>query len=136
MCFENDSYTLLPARALRANRASICVQAWNRRLLKPLRLRILHTTGTLSNNHRSHYDVFSYFQVPQTQNALQFIPYDGPPKPKQTSRPSPLKMLPDENDCSSINEVQDFRDKERGIVPTSHGDDVIDLTCLGKHPRS
>ena len=87
---------------------------------------------------------FNTFSVSQTQKPLQIIPYNGPPKPKQPSGRYPTKNVPSsEDEYHDIDEIlgigprSNTQPKNRGdLAPTSHGTEVMDLTCLGRRPYS
>lgn len=62
----------------------------------------------------------------QKQNPVKFIPYDGPPERKQTSRRNPAKVPSSEGGPRSNTEQRNKED----LAPTSHGAgvEVTDLT--------
>jgi hypothetical protein len=65
---------------------------------------------------------FNNFPGVQMQSPLQIIQYEGPPKPKSSSKQPPSKI-------SSHAE----RDDEEGLTTTSDEVKFVDLTWLGEH---
>ena len=72
------------------------------------------------------------FPVPQMQGPLQIIQFNRPPKPKQTSRRN-LSKVPSSADGPRSNTEQGNKED---LVLTLDEVEVIDLTCLGRHPHS
>jgi hypothetical protein len=66
---------------------------------------------------------FTTFPGVPTQSPLQIIQYEGPPKPKRSSKqpPSEIPSHPE-------------RDDDEGLTPTSNKVKFVDLTWLGEHP--
>lgn len=99
---------------------NICVSS---HFTAPARLRATIAVMTLLS------DTFS---IPQTQDSLQIIQYSGPPKPKLASRRNPSKATSNKDRPKSNNKLENKED----LVPTSDAVEVINLTCLGRHPYS
>ncbi|KAF1980229.1 hypothetical protein BU23DRAFT_4927 [Bimuria novae-zelandiae CBS 107.79] len=75
--------------------------------------------------------LFNSFPASQTPSALQIIPYDGPPKPKNASRHNPSKKVPPSEEILGIMPESNTRRRDKeDPVHASHGSEVIDLTRL------
>jgi hypothetical protein len=87
---------------------------------------------------------FDTFRLPHKHSHSQFISYPGLPAPKPPSRrynPKNARSTADEwhdIDVTLGNELGlDTKWKDRGVLATtSHGAEVVNLTCLGRLPYS
>jgi hypothetical protein len=146
MCISNTvSYRRLPTRALRAIQASFRREVTSKRgtfaYLNQCASAFL-APSALPRATTATRTMFSHtFPLPQKQNDLRFISYKAPPRLKQTSRRISSKVPSNEDRYPGIDEVVVNRpgsgtgrkDKE-GLVTTSLGVEVIDLTSSGRHP--
>ena len=111
----------------------------NLRLLKPLypRSHTFTAEGTIEVMAMS----FNTFSPPQMRIHSQFIPYNGPPKPKQSCQISSPKNVPFSEEFPDIDDI--LRNKS-GLntqpmnggdsTPVPYGVEIVDLTCSGRHP--
>jgi hypothetical protein len=84
---------------------------------------------------------FNTFPPPQMRNHSQFIPYNGPPKPKQFCQISSPKNIPYSEEFPDIDDI--LRNKSGlntqpmnggDFKPVPYGVEILDLTCSGRYP--